>query len=197
MADCQAFIDFCAKAGNDVAVSFLEELCDLEWSSDRKSDRITISDSYRHDTCNYTHSGTVTIDGIEYGFVIDNGNWNGTVVREWGLAEDVGIYEPPKPTIYTFVPTNDTLKEDRPGLWGVYLAWRKEAWFQDKERGYNYDRHFAPGGKTETYYRDWASKKGLKIATQGEAEEIINRPKRDLLPMEAVVGALQDKGQTP
>jgi hypothetical protein len=36
-------------------------------------------------------------------------------------------------------------------------------WFKDKEMGYNYDSHFAPGGKTEAYYRDWADSLGLII----------------------------------
>lgn len=187
MSDCSKFTAFCAKAGDDVAISFLEELGYLEWSGEMKNDRIKLSVKHRHDACNYTHSGTVTIEGVEYGFVIDNGNWNGTVVREWGLAEDVGAYQPPEPTIYTFIPTSGTLKEDAPGLWGVYLMWRKEAWFKDKERGYNYDRHFHPGGKTENHYRDWAAKKGMKIATQGEADLIINRSKRDLLPIETIM----------
>lgn len=189
MSDCPEFTAFCDSGGNAAAVAFLEELCDLEWSGKTRTDRITISDSHRHDACNYTHSGTVVIDGTEYGFVIDNGNWNGTVVREWGLAEDVGIYQPPKPAIYTFVPANDTLKEDALGLWLIYLSWHKEDWFQDKVRGYNYDRHFAPGGKTENYYRDWASKKGMKIVTQEEADLIIKRPKRDLLAIKTIAKA--------
>lgn len=188
--DCKAFTDFCRHKGNDVAINFLEELCDMEWAEDQKRGSICISSTHRHDACNYTHSGTVSIDGIEYGFVIDNGNWNGTVVREWGPADEVGAYDPPNPTVYTFVPTNGTLKEDSPGLWGVYLAWREAVWFKDKERGYNYDRHFAPGVKTEGYYRDWAAAKGLKIVSQDEADEIIARPKRNLVSVEAILDAL-------
>jgi len=189
MSDCSAFIEFCQQKGNEVACAFLEELCDMEWNRDASTERITISSTHRHNACNHTHSGIAIIDGVKYGFIIDNGDWNGTVVREWGPADDVGLYEPSQPTIFTFIPTNRTLKEDSPGLWGVYLAWRKEAWFKDKERGYNYDRHFAPGGKTEGYYRDWAAKKGLMIASRDEADEIINRPIRDLVPMGVLMDA--------
>ena len=192
MSDCKEFAAFCEKIGNDAAVEFLEELCDMEWNHEKKSKRISIYDTYRHDMTNYTHSGTFTYEGVEYGFVIDNGNWNGTVVREWGLADDVGIYDPPKPTFYTFVPVNGTLREDSPGMFTVYLDWRKKAWFQDKERGYNYDRHFAPGSKTESYYRDWAATKGMKIVTQEEADTIINRPKRDLIPMEELMATWEN-----
>ena len=63
-------------------------------------------------------------------------------------------------------------------MWTVYLCWKKEEWFKEKVSAYNYDKHFSPGTKTENYYRDWASKKGLKIATNEYAEEIINRPKK-------------------
>ena len=175
----------------DAAVEFLEEFCDLAWSQTKKNDRITISNAHMHDAVNHTYSGTLLHDGIEYGFIIDNGNWNGTVVREWGPADDVGTYEPPKPTLYTFVPTHGTMKEDAPFMFAVYLSWRKTKWFQDKEHGYNYDKHFAPGGKTESYYRDWAANKGMKIVTQEEADEIINRPKRDLVPMRELVEAME------
>lgn len=191
MSDCKAFTEWCERVGDDVANSFLERLCDMEWNGCEAVDGISISSTHRHDAINCTHSGTFTHGGTEYGFVIDNGNWAGTVVREWGMADDVGLYEPPKPTIWTFVPQNGTLKEDRPAMWGVYLEWRKSKWFKEKERGYNYDKHFAPGGKTESYYRDWAATKGLKIETQDHADRIIARPKRDLIPLadiEAVFG---------
>lgn len=188
--DCKPFREFCEKFGDDVAAVFLETLCDLGWNSERDSDGIHISSSYQHDAANYTYSGIFTHEGVEYGFIIDNGNENGTVVREWGFAADVGEYKPPKPTIYTFVPNNDMLKEDQPGLWGVYLEWRKAAWFQEKERGYNYDRHFAPGGKTESHYRDWAASKGMKIVSRETAQEIVDRPKRDLVPVAEIAAAL-------
>ena len=188
-SDCKAFLAFCAEAGDDIADGFLQELCDMEWNRDKKSPRIQISSTHQHDACNYTHSGTVTIDGAEYGFVIDNGNWNGTVVREWGAADDITAYEPPAPTVYTFVPIDDAMKDDRPAMWGVYLAWRKEGWFRDKERGYNYDRHFAPGGKTETYYQTWARGRGMKIVPQETADEIIKRPRRNLIPLAEITAA--------
>lgn len=194
MSDCKAFLAFCERVGDDVATSFLQELCDMEWHGDKKSGDISISSSHRHDMVNFTHSGTFTHDGVEYGFVIDNGNWNGTVVREWGPADDVAEYEPPKPTYWTFVPSDPSMKEDRPFMWEVYLAWRKTEWFNEKVRGYNYDKHFAPGGKTETYYREWAAKKGMKIETQEYADEMIARPKRDLIPLADIEAASAEKG---
>ncbi len=127
-------------------------------------DGIEILDVYQHDAINFTFTGTVEVEGQTYGYIIDDGNWNGTVVRAWGDHEDVGYYEhPDPPEPWTFIPNNNSLQIERPGMFKVYLEWRKQPWFTDKERGYNYDRFFAPGGKTESYYRDWAATKGMRI----------------------------------
>ena len=140
----------------------LTRICEAHWY--KSGSGVKFIDIHQHDACNHTLSGTIDVGGVEYGFIIDNGNWAGTVVRAWGDPEDVGVYDPgPPPEMATFVPVDDSLSETSPGLFNVYLAWRKESWFVEKERGYNYDRHFAPGGKTESYYRDWAAKKGMKI----------------------------------
>lgn len=181
--DCKAWLDFCATHGDAVVEDFQSELADMTWKQKTKSDRITIGNIHQHNACNHTYSGTFTHEEIEYGFIIEIGDWNGSVVREFGLAENVGMYQAPEPTIYTFVPKSETLKEDSPGMWNVYLEWRKEKWFKEKAQSYNYDKHFAPGGKTEKYYCDWATSKGLRIATTEDADEIVNRPARDLMPL--------------
>ena len=144
----------------------LERIANAQWSLGNKKgtcDGVTLLEVYQHNVCNHTLSGTVEVDGQVYGFIIDSGDWSGTVVRAWGDPEEVGVEpepEPPEPR--TFVPNDDDLAWSRPGMFGVYMAWRKEPWFVEMERSYNYDRHFAPGGKTEGYYRDKASKRGMK-----------------------------------
>jgi hypothetical protein len=50
-----------------------------------------------------------------------------------------------------------------PQMFQVYLMWRKQPWFIEKERGYNYDRHFQPGGMVEDHYREWAATRGMKV----------------------------------
>jgi hypothetical protein len=52
--------------------------------------------------------------------------------------------------------------------------WRMEPWFAEIIRSYAYDKHFAPGGRTETYYRDKAQSKGLRIVSKEYAQEVIN-----------------------
>lgn len=162
------FAAFCDQYGEVVVRDFLERLADMSWNGKRTSSdgTIRISDVYQHNAANHTYSGTLLHAGEEFGFIIESGDRNGTLVVDFGPADDVGTFQQPKPELYTFVPTNDRLKEERPAMYAVYLAWTKEEWFKEKVRGYNYDRHFAPGSKTETYYREWAAKKGLKPALE-------------------------------
>ncbi len=177
--------DFEAVYGSEVTENTLQRICEAAYTEcgSRKHDEtdITIGSIHRHDAINMTFTGTVMMpDGIEYGFIIDDGNWNGTQVQEWGLAENVGLYEPPKPDPWRLFPKDAfTLRADRPGLWKVYLLWRKESWFSDLERAYNYDLHFAPGGKTTSYYTGGdsvATKRGLVWRVQSEVDAFIARP---------------------
>ncbi len=161
-----AFDAFCARFGEAAGTEVMDRITDAECGGSREG--ITM-DVHRHNACNSTLSGTITHAGEDFGFVIDSGDWNGTLIRQWGPAEDVEPYEPEPPILYTFVPADPSLRERSPGLFKVYLAWAKMDWFKDKVRGYNYDRHFAPGVKTERHYRDWAVSKGLKIAEQDSA----------------------------
>jgi hypothetical protein len=138
----------------------LDRIDDAHWNG-CKGEGIVMS-AYRHNACNHTLSGEIEVDGDRYSFVIDSGDWGGTVVHEWCSPDEAkGFREPEPPEPYTFVPNAPNLLENRPALFKVYGMWRKEAWFKDLERGYNYDRHFAPGTKTESHYREKAQKRGL------------------------------------
>lgn len=184
------FEDFEAKYGSEVTENVLQRICEAAYDEvgGRKHDEkdITIGSIYRHDVINMTFTGTVMMpDGVEYGFVIDDGNWGGTEVKEWGLAEDVGDYEPPKPDPWRLFPKHPVeLRADRPGMWKVYLYWRTQDWFKELERSYNYDLHFAPGGKTNSHYTgpdSVAAKRGLKWELQSTVEEFIARPDSDFV----------------
>lgn len=137
--------------------------------------RVRIDVVHQHDAINYSFSGSIKLEDGDYGFIIQDGNFNGTVVEEWGKADDVGMYIPPEPSEpMSFVPIDPNLPK---GLQKVYLKWRKEPWFKEKEGGYNYDRHFAPGGKTEEYYKKWAATRGLKPGLFSEYKAEIARQK--------------------
>jgi hypothetical protein len=158
---------FCEKYGDDVGSDVLERISEAAWSpKDAAIHGVTILDIHTHNACNHTYSGRITHDGIEWGFVIDSGDWNGTQVREWGHAENVRSYDPPKPTRYDFVPIDPT-----PKALLIHAEWKKTEWFQEKLRGYHYDRHFQPGIQVETHYRNWAAEKGMKIVLADDSSD--------------------------
>ena len=144
-----------------VAPEVLERICDAHWNG--KGDGVVFLDVYQHNACNHTLSGTIDVAGTIYGFIIDNGDWGGTVVRAWGDPEDVGVYRHPEPvSLRTFIPIDDRLSVTNPESYRLYLRLRTLPWFQEKERNYNYDRHFQPGGSIEEYYSKWAATRGMK-----------------------------------
>lgn len=172
------FDAFCSKYGDSAGQEVLERITDAGCGV--HGEGVVISDVYRHNACNHTYTGHIEYAGETFHFIIHSGDWNGTDVEEFGTIDEVGVYDPPKPTLYTFVPRNPLLKFEKPAMWDVYLHWRKQEWFQDKVRGYNYDRHFAPGLKTERYYQEFAQSKGLVIASTEEFERMMNRTEAPL-----------------
>ena len=141
----------------------LERICDAHWNGG-KGEGVTFRDIYQHNACNHTLSVTIEENGTVYGFVIDNGDWNGTVVVSWGLEDDVASYKHPEPgEQLTFVQINPCLRTERPEMWQVYLWWRDQSWFKEKNRNYLYDRHFQPGVQIEKHYREWAAQKRMTI----------------------------------
>lgn len=140
----------------------LERICDAGWNKEDTKD-IVFTDIYTHNACNHTYSGTIMVSGIKHAFVIESGDRNGTVVKQWGDPDKVTEFDhgpPPEPR--TFIPKDSALSVNSPALFKVYAMWRTQEWFMEKERSYNYDRYFQPGSQIETHYSDWASKKGLK-----------------------------------
>ncbi len=170
--DCKSFMSFC-ESNPDKWESLLQRICEAHYANDEKSEGICFDVRHMHDAVNYTINGSVEFEGKQYRFTIDDGNWNGTVVREWGDEETVGIYEPPPPTLYDMVPSDPYLKVRRPQMWKAYLLWREEPWFKELIGKYAYDAYFAPGGKTESYWRGKAAEKGLRIVTHEHAQEVI------------------------
>ena len=167
------FDAFCAQFGEDVGNEILEMICDANCTG--SFGPVHISKRYRHNACNYTISGHVEHANERFYFVVHNGDWNGTVVEQFGKEDEVIEYVESKPTLYTFVPNNPRLKFEKPHMWQIYLLWRNEKWFTEKVRGYNYDRHFAPGLKTEQHYFDFAKSKGMIIATEEDFEYLMSQ----------------------
>lgn len=128
---------------------------------------VRLRNVHQKDACNHVADGDVDVeleDGTvaSLGFVAASGNMAGFEMLEWG--EDAGLYEPPPPTVYRCIPV-DWMK------WPAYEGQRKAGAFDAIERGYAYDRHFAPGEKTSTYYREAAAKLDCRIGTHDDLVE--------------------------
>lgn len=165
MSECQGFEEFETRFGQDAAAELLERICDASWSQSKKppTPGLVLTSVHEHNAANHTLCGHIEHGGEVFHFVIDNGDWAGTVVREFGPEDRVPEYEPPAPAQYMFVPRDDSLETRRPGIYRVYLAWTQEAWFKEKLAAYHYDRRVQPGHAIEQHYAQWAHAKGLKI----------------------------------
>ena len=166
--DCKEYLEFWQQDSRK-AEDVIQRICELHYEGKDKGNGVSFDCRHRHDAVNYTLNGEVELDGKSYRFTIRDGNWDGTVVEEWGTEETVGLYTPPPPPMFDMVPVDDSLESRRPHMWQVYLAWKKEPWFKEIIKSYAYDSHFAPGLKTEQYWRGKAAQKGLKIV-QVESE---------------------------
>lgn len=69
----------------------LEEIADAAWNKDGHNNykNIHFNDIRRLNSYNYTYSGTIKIDTVYYGFVIEMGDRNGCVIKEWILEEEL------------------------------------------------------------------------------------------------------------
>jgi len=174
MKHVNQYDDFVKRFGLEAAECFLERITSMLWNDERIRENIQIIDVHQINAVNHVVSGELTYQNESFGFIIESGDIVGMEIIAWGSPDEVGCYEPPPPTHYTFVP-EDNLKITSPALFAVYLEWRKQKWFKEKEQGYNYDKHFAPGLKTEQYYRDWAKTKSMRIATSTEADVLCGK----------------------
>jgi hypothetical protein len=141
----------------------LEQICEAAWNGG-KGEGVYFTEIENIDCCNQMLYGIVDILGEEYGFIIESGNWNGTVVRKWGLAEDVGLYERTYEEAPTFIPID-------PDDYLLYVTrMRKESWFKSAERDYHaarascsWDSIPGSGRVNEEYYRQWATNLHLHL----------------------------------
>lgn len=168
----KAFEAFCVEYGEKAGEEVMERIADAMWSR-KGDDRLRINNFHTLNACNHVADGDIKHDGKWFSFSIESGDRNGTVIHGWGDLDDVAAYDPPCPIIYDLMPSNRSLEIERPGMFRVYLLWRQEKWFQDLSRSYNYDRHFAPGGKTESHWREKAASRGLIYVPDGEVKERI------------------------
>jgi hypothetical protein len=145
--------DFIREFGKDL----IEELFESVYGS--KFDNIKITEKHNHDVINSVGRAEIIINGEPLYVEWEDGNMNGSQIIDYSFE---GLTAPKRyVTAYKFVPvvrTELALK--------IYEYWKKENWFKEKERSMNYDFHFAPGEKTQTYYKNFAAQKGLRIESE-------------------------------
>jgi hypothetical protein len=154
--------EFCRLYGEDRLQQIVEESF-----GDKPSPGLTFSHIEHHDAINRTIKGYFDHEGEEVCFDVDDGNWNGTVVREFG--EDTNL-DPPTghyARLFDMRPQDQWAALPlRTALIDLYRSWCKGEVgdFKKTEEAYAYDAHFAPGIKTTNHYSAYASKVGVVIA---------------------------------
>lgn len=155
-----------AKSRDEITDAFVEKYPELpemmanaEWSKERRSETdgitVRITNSEMLNAANHRFEAMYNYRGDEGTVVYQSGDWNGFMVEEFG---DVCMTIPERPVL-RLVPdwsamSNCETVEDVQRVLNLYKMFRElRADFIKVERDYAYDSYFAPGGKTEGYYR--------------------------------------------
>lgn len=173
------FAQFEELFGTDVSEDVLTRILEKVYYQRPDDTDICINEVHKHNALNCTISGTIRYNEVEYGFIISDGNNNGTDIIEWGLADDVGYYQPEYHRGFTLAPYDDNLIEHDISAYSKYLEKTKELWFDKIVQGYNYDRYFAPGHTTERYWLGKAKEHNLTFIEN--REEVSSLEERNIL----------------
>lgn len=152
---------FCREFGDDM----LSAICEARYAGEDGGDRFSFTDVVKHDAINVTMYGYID---NEIGFVIRDGNWDGTVVESYGPDTSTVVPEGHYARLFDVGPglrANRSLTQ-RTGLLTVYVSWIRGDGVKDiqkVEHDYAYDAHFAPGGKTTEHYDKIARSRGLVL----------------------------------
>lgn len=143
-------------------------------------DCITILDRDRMDAINVRASGILDWEGREYSFIVQDGNWSGTVLEAWEEAGDQK-FEYHQPTVWALQPRRDLISDAIANGKGPFLLMKWDAVLKNRPEvaaipgKYAYDRHFQPGGFVENHWNDAAAKHQFEIVTKDEVDETRKR----------------------
>lgn len=140
-------------------------------------DCITILNQDRIDAINVRAHGIIELDGEEYTFIVEDGNWNGTTLEDWNGGKD---FEPLPRVRHALQPQRDIVTKAIIDGKGPFLIQKWDAFLKRPEvekiiSDYSYDRMVQPGSKTERHYADKARQFGFEIASQEEANDTRKR----------------------
>lgn len=173
---CKSFQEFEVSFGMDVSEDVITRILEKAYYGRPNDTDICINNIHKHDALNCTISGTILYNDVEYGFIISDGNNNGTDIIEWGLSDDVGYYEPEEPAELILAPFDypNTVINDS-ARFARYLRLRDNPEIKQLLSNYQYDKYFAPSARITKYWNDKAKEKNLqfveKIAEVSNSEE--------------------------
>lgn len=137
-------------------------------------DCIHILVSDRIDAINCRAHGIIEIEGEEYTFQMQDGNWNGTELLAWNEDKPFELHVP---TQWALQPTRNLIGEALAEGKGPFLLLKWDAILKNRPEvaeipgNYSYDRRVQPGGLVEKHWREKAAKHHFEIVTQEEADE--------------------------
>lgn len=177
---CKSFQEFEDLFGTNVSEEVITRILEKAYYERSNDTDICINGIHKHDALNCTISGTIVYKEIEYGFIISDGNCNGTDIVEWGLADDVGYYEPEKPIELILAPFDypNTVVND-PEKFARYLKLRDDPKIKELLFNYQYDKYFSPSASTTKYWTDKAKEKNLQFVEK--IPEVSNSEERKVL----------------
>lgn len=161
------------KKRDDVMTMIVEAAHDPSFHRDC----ITILNQDRIDAINVRAHGIIELDGEEYTFIVEDGNWNGTTLEDWNGGK---CFEPLPRTAWALEPRRDLISEAIAAGRGPFLLAKWDALLSRSEvsdipRNYTYDRMMQPGSKIEKHYKDTAAKFGFILVSEDVANETRKR----------------------
>ena len=149
---------------------FYRMICDR--AHGQKHDAVTILDVDKLDAINVRAEGILRWNGEEYSFHVEDGNWNG---RSSGSGKALVKLSSATNLLFTrYRPNPGLVSKAVESNRGSFLIAKWDAFLTRNDvkeipNKYMYDKHFAPGGKTETYWKEAAAKYGFVIVSKDEA----------------------------
>lgn len=122
--------------------------------------------------CNHRALGSITIEGVEYSFQFESGDFNGSVLLDW---EGEREFEYHTPTRYALQPIQRLISQAIESGKGDFLILKWDAILRNRPEvaaipsKFAYDTHYQPGSRTSTYWREKAAKHLFDIVTEEEA----------------------------
>jgi hypothetical protein len=139
-----------------------------------KPSNVTILDHDRIDAINCRAHGIIEIEGEEYTFQMEDGNWNGTVLLAWNEDKE---FKHHAPTVWALQPQRHLIDKAVMSNGGPFLLMKWDAILKNNAElaaipgKYSYDRYVQPGSKTEGYWKAKAAAHLFDLVTDDIAKE--------------------------